>query len=110
MDNFEFPSSENNNQGSEPQFQTEQSNDQNFIWMNKENNKFIEFDNPLSNEMNLMNTNILNEEEQKRIEEREAEQIKRRKKIEEKIQFELKKKEEVKEKAIQFLNEFMNKR
>ena len=78
--------------------------------MNKENNKFIEFDNPLSSEMNLMNTNILNEEEQKRIEEREAEQIKRRKKIEEKIQFEVKKKEEVKEKAIQFLNEFMNKR
>jgi hypothetical protein len=35
MDNFEFPSSENNNQGSEPQFQTEQSNDQNFILMNK---------------------------------------------------------------------------
>jgi hypothetical protein len=57
-----------------------------------------------------MNTNILNEEEQKRIEEREAEQIKRRKKIEEKIQFELKKKEELKEKAVQFLNEFMNKR
>ena len=70
--------------------------------MNKENNKFIEFDNPLSNEMNLMNTNILNEEEQKRIEEREAEQIERRKKIEEKIQFELNKKEEEIEKQFNF--------
>ena len=70
--------------------------------MNKENNKFIEFDNPFSNEMNLMNTNILDEEEQKRIEEREAEQIERRKKIEEKIQFELNKKEEEIEKQFNF--------
>ena len=70
--------------------------------MNKENNKFIEFDNPFSNEMNLMNTNILDEEEQKRIEEREKEQNERRKKIEEKIQFELNKKEEEIEKQFNF--------
>ena len=110
MDNFEFPTSENNNQDSQPQFQTEEPKEQNFISMNNENNEFTQFNNPLSIENNMMNNNILDEEEQKRIEEREAEQIERRKKIEEKIQFELKKKEELKEKAVQFLNEFMNKR
>ena len=45
-----------------------------------------------------------------RIKEREKEQIERRKKIEEKIQYELKKKEELRQKAIEYLNDFQNKR
>jgi hypothetical protein len=117
MDDFEFQNTEeNNNQDSQPQFPSENTNMENFIPM-KEQEDNIDFNqniNPESNNMNMMNmmmnTNVLDEEEQKRIEEREKEQIERRKKIEEKIQFELKKKEELRQKAIEFLNDFSNKR
>ncbi len=117
MDDFEFQNTEeNNNQDSQPQFPSENTNMENFIPM-KEQEDNIDFNqniNPESNNMNMMNmmmnTNVLDEEEQKRIEEREKEQIERRKKIEEKIQYELKKKEELRQKAIEYLNDFQNQR
>ena len=71
------------------------------------------------NNLNNMNSNInlnnmmnvpIDEEEVKRLEEREKEEIERRKKIEEKINFELQKKKELREKASEYLNNFMNER
>jgi hypothetical protein len=67
--------------------------------------------NDMNNFNNMMNMNVeIDEEEQKRIEEREKEQVERRKKIEEKMSFELKKKEELRKKASEYLNNFMNER
>ncbi len=92
---------------------SETTNMENFIPLNdqQDNLNINENNFPPSIAMNMMiNSNVLNEEEQKKLEEREKEQIERRKKIKEKIQFELKKKEELREKAVEFLNDFQNKR
>ena len=117
MDDFEFQNTEeNNNQDSQPQFPSENTNMENFIPM-KEQEDNIDFNqniNPESNNMNMMDMNNMNyeidEEEQKRINDRQEEANERRKKIEEKRNYELKKKEELREKAVEYLNDFMNKR
>jgi hypothetical protein len=70
-----------------------------------------EINNAQNNFMNMYNmNNEIDEEEQKRINQRQEEANERRKKIEEKINYELKKKEELREKAVKYLNDFMNER
>ena len=59
---------------------------------------------------NNFEQNEIDEEEQKRIQERENEANERRKKIEEKINLELEKKNELRNKAVEFMNDFEEKR
>lgn len=54
----------------------------------------------------MMTTNVIDEEEQERINKRNEEEAERRKKITEKMDLELKVKNERREKAVEFLNDF----
>ena len=114
--NFEMPQSENNMESIQ---NSDLNQNFNFEEMNNGNNMNNLNDMNNYNDMNIGNANMdfnnmmnvpIDEEEQKRLEEREKEQMERRKKIEEKINFELKEKEKLREKASEYLNNFMNER
>ena len=114
--NFEMPQSENNMESIQ---NSDLNQNFNFEEMNNGNNMNNLNDMNNYNDMNIGNANMdfnnmmnvpIDEEEQKRLEEREKEQMERRKKIEEKINFELKEKEKLREKASEYLNNFMNQR
>ena len=114
--NFEMPQSENNMESIQ---NSDLNQNFNFEEMNNGNNMNNLNDMNNYNDMNIGNANMdfnnmmnvpIDEEEVKRLEEREKEQMERRKKIEEKINFELKEKEKLREKASEYLNNFMNQR